>query len=383
MHASSRCHRPVNGQRGSGWRDVVRAHRAMRRRLRGRRLGRRPRPAFGPEAADDRLGHPHPARHGVERDGVDLAVIGQHEEVVAVLRDPAQDAREARDAPVDAPEGLESLRVPRAELVRRHVVFHEVHVERGHARVQVRRHAQGEELPQPAADEQLREHPPERADSPPQAEVAERTAEPAQQAADRHHRHLGDQPGQDQDRHDQGAEPQAPPEGMGPEDVSERQDGVVGPAPEHAPVRAAAADDALPGPGVSGLDRRRVPRPRKPAVRAGALVDELEPGDVDRAPVHEPRLERWRGGGQSGRNRMELDHALPDESPQLRHAPPAGRLPNDVVGAAADLDHEEPPPPIRPGWRHAGPPDEPVEQPGDASARMAAAGGWIRSSARS
>jgi hypothetical protein len=63
---------------------------------------------------------------------------------------------------------------------------------------------------------------------------------------------------------------------------------------------------------------------------------------------------------------MEIDDALPEEPPERRHAPTAGGLPDDVVRAAADLDHEEPPRPMRSGRRHAGPSDEPVEQPDDA-----------------
>ena len=148
------------------------------------------------------------------------------------------------------------------------------------------------------------------ADAAPQAEVPERPAQPAEELPQGDDRHLRDQPGQDQARHDQGPDADPPPERMGPEDVGEREHRVVGPAPEHAPVGAAPADDALPRPGVGGLHGRRVPRPREPPIGPRALVEELEARDVDGAAVHQARLERRRGGRQAGRDRMELEGTL-------------------------------------------------------------------------
>ena len=118
-----------------------------------------------------------------------------------MLRDPAQDAREPGDAPIDPRKRGEGLGVSRTELVRGHVVFHEVHVERGHPCVQVGGHAEREELAEPAADQKLRDEPPERSHTTPQGEVAERPTEPREEAAERHDRHLGDQPEQDRERH--------------------------------------------------------------------------------------------------------------------------------------------------------------------------------------
>jgi hypothetical protein len=53
----------------------------------------------------------------------------------------------------------------------------------------------------------------------------------------------------------------------------------------------------------------------------------------------------WNAGvdvGSPDRDSMEFEDGGAEETRQGRHTPPGDRLPEDVVRAPADLDHDEP-----------------------------------------
>ena len=289
-------------------------------------------------------------------------MVGQHEEVVAELLHPADDPGEASDAPVDTPEGAEGLPVARPELVGGHVVVHEVHVEGRHPRVEVDGHAEREELAEPAADEESHRHPTEGRHAVSQAEAPERPSRPSQELPEGDHRHPHDQPRHHETGHQKRPNAHSPPEGVGSEKMGEGEDRVVGAAPEHAAVGAAPAENALPPLSVGRLHGGGVPGAREPPVGPTPLVEELEGGNVDRTAVHQPGLERRRRGRQAGGDRVETEGAVAEQPRQGRHAPPRERLAEHLVGAPADLDHDEAARRSGRGGRHPSPAGDRVDQ---------------------
>ena len=256
----------------------------------------------------------------MERHGRDLPVIGQHEQVVPMLLRSTNDPGEASNAPVDTPKGAEGLPMARPELVGGHVVVDEVHVEGRHARVEVDGHAEREELAEPAADEEAHRHPAERRHAVSQAEAPEHPARPNQELPDGDDRHPHDQPRHHETGHQKRPNAHSPPEGVGPEEVGEGEDRVVGAAPEHAAVGATPAENALPPLSVGRLHGGGVPGAREPPVGPTPLVEKLEGRNVDGTAVHQPGLERRRRGRQPRGDRVETEGAGAEQPREGRHA---------------------------------------------------------------
>ncbi len=76
-------------------------------------------------------------------------MIREHEEIVTVLSHATDHAPDLPDGAVDAAQRLQRMPALWAEGMSRHVVIQEVDVDRGQAGVDVARHREGEELPDP------------------------------------------------------------------------------------------------------------------------------------------------------------------------------------------------------------------------------------------
>ena len=123
------------------------------------------------------------------------------------------------------------------------VVVDEVHVEGRHARVDVGRDAQREQLAQPPADHEADEPPPGRGHRVAERELSDRAAQPPGGLHERDHEHLRAHPGEQDEGHDPGADAEPAPPGGRPQDVGEGEHGVGGAAAEDAPVRPAPLHD--------------------------------------------------------------------------------------------------------------------------------------------
>ena len=218
-----------------------------------------------------------------------MAVVGDDVEIVVALAQAGHDAGDRADAGVDGAESPEGGRVLGTEGVGVDVVVHEVHVERGHAAVEVEGDAEREQLPQPAADHEAGQRFLRRENPMAEGEGAERGAEPAHDLTGREDARLHGHPREDEERNQPAPDAEGPRVRLPPEQAGEGQDGVGSAAPEDAAVGPAPVDDAPSPLGVGGLDSRRRPRPGEPEVLPRPLVHELEPRDVDRTAASSRR----------------------------------------------------------------------------------------------
>ena len=272
-----------------------------------------------------------------EVDAGGLAVIGEHEEIVAVPGNAPDHAPDLADGGVDAAEGVDRMTTPRAEGMGRDVVVQEVDVDRGQPRIGVARRREGEELPHPHRDADVELQP---------LPVHLRRAGLAQYP--RHHegdlaqcqsQALQHHPAD----HDRAGEDAGEPSPRRPTQPREAEQRIVGPAGEHAPVHASAGHHARAVLGVLRLHELGMAGARKVDVHAAALIVIVEPGNVRPHAVHQGHLEGRRGSRHAHRHGSAPVPVARQESPEKRHAAGEERTVEHLRREPVDLHDDEAP----------------------------------------
>ena len=238
-----------------------------------------------------------------------------------MLGHAAKHAPQPLDRGVDLPERVQRAAVARAPRVGGDVVVEVVDVDRRHARVDVARDRQGEELAQPHRDPEL-DRQPLPAGRRRRRGIGEHPEQRASDLDGRRHRSLHEDPG---DHHHQGSGADQPRPGR-TLDHREGQQIAGGAAREDASVGAAAVHDTPPARRLGPLDVRRVAAAREVDVGLAALVVVVESRDVRAHTVHRGQLEGRRRGRKPRAHRYHLIATPVEQTRQERHAPPGDRV---------------------------------------------------------
>jgi len=113
---------------------------------------------------------------------------------------------------------------------------------------------------------------------------------------------------------------QSSPRPVGRERRAKPPEVVLGATGEHAPVRAAAVQDAAPARGLLGLDQGRVTGRREVDVPAMAPVVSSGNLECRAAPVHRGHLEGRRRGRQANAHRLQAVRVTVEQMREHRHA---------------------------------------------------------------
>ena len=309
----------------------------------------------------EELGEEHvfegaPARQLMVRHAMRLPVIGEDVQVVVVLGHAAANARELMNGAIDASERAARPTVAWSEAVRVHVVIQVVHVDRGHARVDVARRGQREQLAHPDRHAHL-DPEPFPATGPGHERVREDAGEKPHELDRGQREALGDHPCEHDERRDRGEQAAS----ARPLDHRKGEEVVGGAAGEAAAVSATARQDAEPPLRLFALDEGGVARARKVDVGAPTLVMEVKRGDVRLHAVHRGQLKRRRRGRHADGHRLETVRVT-QQAGEERHAPVPQRLFQDAPGEPVDLDDQQAPPAGRRCRPDAQPSDEAIDE---------------------
>src|SRR5215467_8652528 len=234
----------------------------------------------------------------------------------------------------------EGGRMARSEGVSEHVVVQEVHVYGRESAIEIGRHTQGEELPEPDREDDLEPEPAQSVVAHAFA-LKDEAPEKAPELYPGEPEALRDDPAEEDGGCSQAEQGKSSPRGL--HEPGEGEEAVLGASREDAAVAGAALEDAATARRVARLDEVRHPGLRKMELAFGTLVVVVKARNVRLHPIHGGRLEGRRGGGEADRHRVTNEAATGEKPCRVGDAAGLERGLEDRAGEAIDLHHEETP----------------------------------------